>query len=472
MMMKTLQTKIMLSFLVLNLFIISLISFSTTRGFINISGAWAHRQSTEAAALLSEYFSENENRNFFTDDRTGEDTAVKDFCDSSLSAILVKLELWDTEKVKVFSWETAARIRSEHPKDYSGIISKLINYELSKNPESSAIKSINPIIVEGKIAGYCSSLSTPLIGFGYTSFFDKIFTSSFLTGVIISLILSVIISILLSFQISRSSSQLAGQLSDLAAGRRDIVFNYNKSSKEVRASSVAAESLQSQLIKDDLIQQRWLADITHDLKSPVTALRSQLDAVTAGSLPMNEHRLEILSGELEKLTDLIASLSELTFMKSETGFLKPETFPLIPFCEDLYNRFAAEALVKNTSLNFNLDNAPETLTADRELMTRVFNNLISNALMHSDEGFAVNLRIYKAVSSVIIEIENKGCIGEEDLQLIFNRLYRGSNTKKKGSGLGLNITKTIVEKHHGKITAFNTNHGTVIFRVSLPDSVN
>ncbi len=232
-MMKTLQTKIMLSFLVLNLFIVFLISFSTTRGFINISGAWAHRQSTEASALLSEYFSENKNRNLFREEKTEMEQ-------------LIKLELWDAEKEKVFSWDTTAQMRPENTKDYSGIIRKLINYELNKNPESSAIKSINPIIVDGKIAGYCSSLLTPLIGFDYTSFFDKIFTSSFLTGVTISLILSVIISILLSFQISRSSAQL---------------------------------------VKDELIQQRWLADITHDLKSPVTALRSQLDAVIEGNLP-------------------------------------------------------------------------------------------------------------------------------------------------------------------------------------------
>ena len=161
-------------------------------------------------------------------------------------------------------------------------------------------------------------------------------------GAVVSFLLAVAVAFLFSSRLSRHAVGLAAGLSRIAAGERGVRFE-GGGARELDQIGESAGVLQYRLAEEERLRGQWAADVAHDLRTPLAALRSQLEAMTDGVLPVTPARLQRASGELARVEALVADLAELSRIES------PGMVPAISeidagrFLADLSDRFTLEA---------------------------------------------------------------------------------------------------------------------------------
>lgn len=215
-----------------------------------------------------------------------------------------------------------------------------------------------------------------------------------------------------------------------------------------------------------------ISNISHDLKTPLTAIKGYAEGLLDGVAVTPEKQEKYLKTILTKANDMSILVDELAFYTKIDCNTIPYSFKPInlqEYFDDCIAELGLDLEVKNIELSYANDTAPEVeVVADAEQLKRVINNIMGNAVKYLDkkEG-QIQIRVHDLGNSVQIEIEDNGIgIPPSDLNYIFDRFYRADasrNSKKGGSGLGLAISKKIIEDHGGRIWAESTlNEGTTI----------
>lgn len=240
------------------------------------------------------------------------------------------------------------------------------------------------------------------------------------------------------------------------------------------------KAMQLQREAEDAVQARdeFISVVTHELKSPLTALKMQaqiglrqLEADSSGEYFSREkfervHRvIESTVNKMQLLLEDLADVSRLSFGKFK---IEREELNLAPLIASTVSSFSIETKVKGILVNLNLDPHLEGKW-DGARIDQVVTNLVSNAIKYG-EGKPIDVSAVKENGSVVISVKDHGIgIAKEDIDRIFERFERANETKRiKGLGLGLYITKHIVEAHGGKIWAESTLGKGSVFSVQLP----
>jgi two-component system sensor histidine kinase BaeS len=317
---------------------------------------------------------------------------------------------------------------------------------------------------------------------GVLSFGDEAAGQSFLqtfavvggAGAAASFLLAAGVAFLFSSRLSRHAAGLAAGLTRIAAGERGVRFAVG-GARELDQIGESAGVLQEKLTEEERLRGQWTADVAHDLRTPLAALRSQLEAMTDGVLPVTPDRLQRASAELSRVEALVADLGELS--RIESPGMKPVFADVDAgrFLADLCQRFQLEA--GKRGIAFACASQPGLVfSADSHLLHRAATNVLQNAFQNVQKGGRVTVNIGVGVAGVVapgsrvaIKIENTGCIPEEEIPLVFDRLHRGEHSRHTpGSGLGLTIAKAVVELHGGSIRIANADAGTVVVEMILP----
>lgn len=221
------------------------------------------------------------------------------------------------------------------------------------------------------------------------------------------------------------------------------------------------------------VLRRFLGDTFHDLMTPITILRNSLYLI--GKSP-DKSRIErthkTAQDQLLNLEQMIQDM--MTQVKLDSQQDQPvqmESVQWRDFLTKVVASFEPVAESGDKELLFHDPQNPVTLQVNPAQLTTVFSNLINNALKYSPAGCTVSISYQRSDLQVITEVSDNGPgISAEDLPHIFERFYRGAKHRPSdgGSGLGLSICKTIVERHRGSIEAENLPTGGAIFRVKLP----
>jgi signal transduction histidine kinase len=196
----------------------------------------------------------------------------------------------------------------------------------------------------------------------------------------------------------------------------------------------------------------FVADAAHELNTPLTALRTNLE-LAARQEPDNEHLREAQqqAGRLERLNDDLLRLSRLESGLSAEGFRPIELAGLV---RDEAERFAAQAEQAELDFSLSLPEGSVTVLGSEEQLRRVVDNLVDNALKFTPQPGRIEVSLAANGEWATLVVEDSGIgIAEEDLPLVFHRFHRGRNTADiPGSGLGLAMVKTIVDNHRGYVT--------------------
>ncbi len=261
----------------------------------------------------------------------------------------------------------------------------------------------------------------------------------------------------------------------LAAGERGLRLELPSSQDELRVLTEAFNGLTEGLERQEAWRRNLVADIAHDLRTPLAVMRSELEAMQDGVVSLDEDGLARLHTEVLRLSKLVDDLRTLSLAESGGLALRLEPTPLKPLLEETLETFATRA--RQAGLTLTLEPVPDALAADldRNQIGRVLGNLLDNALRYAapgavEVGAARNDAGVNAGVSVWVRDHGPG-LPRETLERLFERFYRGDAARTReregGSGLGLTIARAIAEAHGGGLEADNHEDGAV-FTLHLP----
>jgi two-component system sensor histidine kinase BaeS len=246
-------------------------------------------------------------------------------------------------------------------------------------------------------------------------------------------------------------------------GARVAVRGDDELAKLSRVFNRMAETLERQ----EALRRRLCANMTHELRTPLAAMRGELEGIADGLIPASREQLQSLLEEIERLARFVASMEELVEAEAATVGLHKVRFPLGPYLEELRARHAVLYKQKAVELSIAAGGKLEVF-ADPDRLGQILRNLLGNALSATEAGGRVSIAAEASAEGVKISVADTGRgIDPEELPLIFERFYHG---RQGGLGLGLAIVRELVEAHGGRIDVASVPGSGSTFTVTLPDS--
>jgi len=221
--------------------------------------------------------------------------------------------------------------------------------------------------------------------------------------------------------------------------------------------------------------QAFTAQLSHELMTPLTTIRSYSEMLMDGEVKDNETQKEFyntINGETARLTLLIKDLLNLSKIEMGSLLLNPERVKSDGIFEDCITAVEGSARKKNISIQRDLPDNPPTLVGDKEQLKGVLINILGNAVKYTPENGKIHFALSEEDNMVIFDIRDTGYgIAEEDLSRIFDKFYRSSDrqvVEQQGTGLGLAIASEIVSLHEGEIKVQSEIGRGTDFKVKIP----
>jgi two-component system sensor histidine kinase BaeS len=220
-------------------------------------------------------------------------------------------------------------------------------------------------------------------------------------------------------------------------------------------------------------QKQWMADTSHELRTPIAILRAQVEAFQDGVQEVNPKTLQVLHTEIMGLSKLVDDLYWLS--RFDVGSLKHSFVPVdvVSTLQDVSDLFEERYAEKELTIDKSgITSESCTVYADNDRMRQVFINLLENSLRYTDKGGKLKFSIEKSPTAVVLRFDDSHPGIPEDLMpKVFDRFFRVEPSRSRelgGSGLGLAICKTILEAHSGSITASKSDLGGIRIEITLP----
>jgi two-component system sensor histidine kinase BaeS len=243
---------------------------------------------------------------------------------------------------------------------------------------------------------------------------------------------------------------------------------------QLNRMTAALQEAQGKLERSDRQRRRLLADISHELATPLTSIRGYtetlLDPSVATTPEEREAYLRDVLDEARRMNLLIQDLFELTRLEAEIGGLDREPLDWTELCRNTMERFAPRFQQEGLRLGWTGPVEAAWILADGRRLEQVLDNLLVNALRYVPRGGHVQLSLEKASGGYQLAVRDDGPgIPESELPHIFDRFFRAVGARgKSGSGLGLAIVREIVERHGGTVQAASLRPAGTVFRIFLP----
>ena len=290
-----------------------------------------------------------------------------------------------------------------------------------------------------------------------------------IAAVLIALTLSVIVGIFFSRRISNPIVKTAKAARLIAQGHYDTRCDENASTAEIAQLSKSLNHLSASLKKQELLRKRLGDDISHELRAPLTAVASHIEMMMEGIWQPTTDRLKSCYDEIMKLSVLVKDIEKLTKLESDGFSLSKTQNDLSEIIKTVYLNFQAQIKKKNIDCLIDADSI--IMNVDKDRINQALTNLFSNAAKYAQEGGKIFISLKKEADGAGIVFEDDGIgIDEEDIELIFERFYRTDKSRNRqtgGAGIGLAITKSIINAHGGAIKAQRLSRG-VRFVIILP----
>jgi hypothetical protein len=236
------------------------------------------------------------------------------------------------------------------------------------------------------------------------------------------------------------------------------------------------EDQMEQLQRADATRRELIANVSHDLRTPLATLQGYIETLLLkeDSLGPEERRsyLQTAIKHCERLSKLVSELLELAKLDSSDIRVEREPFNLSELTHDVVQKFQLKSGEKQITLSTKIEKDLPFVNADIGLIERVLENLIENAIQNTPPGGAISLMLTPQNEDIAIQVSDTGCgIAAEELANIFNRFYQLDKSRKSEqghSGLGLAITKKILELHDRSISVVSAIGSGTTFSFQLP----
>ena len=328
------------------------------------------------------------------------------------------------------------------------------------------------VIVEDKPVGVLKSAPRRHFESPQETLFSK---QQFTTSVFIalfSLFLALIVSWLLTRALLSPVKKMVRGVSKLSSGDYSSRLN-DKRDDELGDLMSDLDHLAHKLDESRSSRQRWLADISHELRTPITVLTGEIETLKDGIRPFNKQQLTSLDQEVVRLRHLVDDLYELSV--SDIGGLRYTHTPLN--IQDILKSIVDSTQFRAKELKIDLQligTCDHLISGDEQRLNQLFSNLIENSFAYTDAPGKLHISLSSNNKEVAVHlVDSPPGASESDCNKLFDPLYRqekSRNRRTAGAGLGLAICKNIVEAHRGVISASPSIHGGIDIKIVLPSN--
>lgn len=332
-----------------------------------------------------------------------------------------------------------------------------------------------PINVDGEVIGYLGYRPRERLISALDTVFADRQQQRFAHAAMLLIILSALLAYLLSSRLVSPIRNINSAIRKLAQG--DYRSRADRHvSKELGELATDVNRLASTLQKNLTSRQQWIADISHELRTPVAVLQGEIEAMQDGLIDPNEKGLESLHTETLRLSKLVSDLHELTL--SDLGALSyhMERVDLIDLIEDTLESQASALSQAGIEAQWIAPTQSPMINGDRQRLTQLLRNLTQNTLRYTDSPGHLHIQLNIKNQGIELQWEDSSPgVKKTQLAHLFDRLYRAETSRNRasgGSGLGLSIVQNIVEAHQGQVTATSSALGGLCITIILPLSSN
>jgi two-component system sensor histidine kinase BaeS len=239
---------------------------------------------------------------------------------------------------------------------------------------------------------------------------------------------------------------------------------------EIAAVAAALNRLAETLQQEEALRKESVADLAHELRTPVMGILARVEAAQDGVLEDDAANLSAMHDEALRLSRLLDDLSALAEAERPGLLLEAEPVDLAAIARAQTTAFAAAFAEKDIALETDLLPAP--VNGEPKRLEQVVVNLLSNALRYTDAGGRVLVTVRPDAQTALLEVSDTGIgIAAEDLPRVFTRFWRGEKSRSRdtgGAGIGLAIVKELVKAHGGEVGVESAPGRGSLFRVTLP----
>ena len=357
--------------------------------------------------------------------------------------------------------------------------SPLIILDAERKPiigSSSKSEEVNfrPLVYQGKTVGYAGLLPPRhFLNPMQVRFLSQLHVAlAFAAGGMVLAV--VLVSLPLARRLVRPIKAMAEATHDISSGKYATRIP-DTSSDELGQLARDFNAMALTLEKNEKERRQWVADISHELRTPIAVLRGEIEALLDGIRTINPDTIRSLHAETLRLSRLVDDLYQLSLTEIGALTYRKDNLDLAKVLGASLESYRAEFVRKGIALTNSISQDSEIIVfADRERLNQLFTNLFENSLRYTDAGGRLDISLGVSGEKAVIEFQDSAPgVPEQELGRLFERLYRVEGSRSRtsgGAGLGLAICKNIIEAHEGMISAQASPLGGLLISISLPVS--
>ncbi len=290
---------------------------------------------------------------------------------------------------------------------------------------------------------------------------------------IVLFLLSLIILIFFTELVYVPLRKITTATEQYAAGNMAYEFSV-ESEDEMGYLAASLSYMAGEIARQEEDQKKFIANVSHDFRSPLTSIRGYLVAMQDGTIPaeMHEKYLGIVINETDRLTKLTNELLTLNNLNTRGMLLDKADFDINKVIRKVAESFGGTCIEKRIAIELVLTDDKMVVNADVSKIEQVLYNLVDNAIKFSHHDSSIKIETTEKHSKVFVSVKDSGIgIPKEDQKLVFDRFYKSDASRgkdKKGTGLGLAIVKEIIKAHEENINVISTQGVGTEFIFSLP----
>ena len=307
---------------------------------------------------------------------------------------------------------------------------------------------------EGNVDGYIISFN--MYAGGDEDLFASMIRSISLTALWLVIVMLVAIYVI-SYKVMTPLREMSNAAKSFAHGKFDVRVP-ERGNDEVAELARSFNKMAMAVQSKDEMQKQFLSSVSHDLRTPMTTIAGFIDGIIDGAIPKEKHEyyLGIIKNEVQRLSRLVISLLDVSRLQSGDRRFEFKPFNLCELVRQTVFSFENQFLAKKLNVEFDFEKYDMYAYGDKDAITRVVYNLCHNAVKFSYDGGKYVVRIKQVDDErLAFSVYNEGVgIPKEEIPFVFDRFYKTDKSRgldKTGVGLGLFITKTIIDGHNGDI---------------------
>ena len=279
------------------------------------------------------------------------------------------------------------------------------------------------------------------------------------------------LAVVIARQITRPVKRLVAATADIASGKLDSRVE-DPGPDEIGQLGRAFNSMAEALERQEEQRRSMMADIAHELRTPLSVLRGNLEAMEDGLLEPTPQQVAVLHDQSAALSRLVEDLRMLSL--ASAGHLELHRHPadVSELVRSVLMEIEAASRDRGVALSGDAPASLPHVSLDSDRIRQVLRNLIDNALRHTPPGGRIDVQVHKQGTALTVSVADTGSgIATQDLPHLFDRFYRADGSRARatgGSGLGLAIVKQLVEAHGGEVSVESEPGTGSVFSFSLP----